>query len=80
MAGTISFKFGMWTPLPGMHLYSKIRFDQLRYHGATYIIYMKIVFSFSLPIYSPPVSWATQHITMCLIACEHAPRLSIAKK
>ena len=34
MAGAIFFKFGMWTPLPSMHLCSNFGFNRIRNHGA----------------------------------------------
>ena len=35
MAGVISFKCGMWTPLPSQHFCSKFGFNRIREYGAT---------------------------------------------
>ena len=35
MAGSIFFKFGMWTPLPSRHFCSNYGFDRIWNHGAT---------------------------------------------
>ena len=35
MDGVISFKFGMWTPLPSRHCCSNFGFNRIRNHGAT---------------------------------------------